>query len=281
MAYETLVAVFDTPEHAKAAVEALKTGGFHDDDISVFDKDRLSAGKSAISKDVKEAGLWHRLFGNDLYRHEAAVFGQTIERGGTVLSLRVLDTEVAHATGILDLHRPIDVQDRAVARGIAPAAAVISAAKAIAAEAPIATAQKIAVTPEVAATHDEVLRLAEEQLEVGKRMVETGATRVRRFTTEREVSADVTLHEEHAEVLRRAIAESVKISELDWSDREIEVVETAEQALVSKTARVVEEVALKKVGTDHVETVHEKLRRQQAEVERVDATRMRPGVPKA
>jgi uncharacterized protein (TIGR02271 family) len=281
MAYETLVAVFDTPEHAKAAVEALKTGGFHDDDISVFDKDRLSAGKSAISKDVKEAGLWHRLFGNDLYRHEAAVFGQTIERGGTVLSLRVLDTEVAHATGILDLHRPIDVQDRAVARGIAPAAAVISAAKAIAAEAPIATAQKIAVTPEVAATHDEVLRLAEEQLEVGKRMVETGSTRVRRFTTEREVSADVTLHEEHAEVLRRAIAEPVKISELDWSDREIEVVETAEQALVSKTARVVEEVALKKVGTDHVETVHEKLRRQQAEVERVDATRMRPGVPKA
>jgi hypothetical protein len=31
---------------------------------------------------------------------------------------------------------------------------------------------------------------------------------------------------------------------LDWSDRSIEVVETAEQALVSKTARIVEEVAL-------------------------------------
>ena len=61
MAYETLVAVFDIPEHAEAAVEALKTGGFHDDDISVFDKARLAAGKSAISKDVKEAGLWHRL----------------------------------------------------------------------------------------------------------------------------------------------------------------------------------------------------------------------------
>src|SRR5215469_14587302 len=280
MAYETLVAVFDTPENTKAAVEALKTGGFHDDDISVFDRDRLSAGKSAISKDVKEAGLWHRLFGNDLYRHEAAVFGQTIDRGGTVLSLRVLDNEVAQATGILDLHKPVDVQDRAIAAGIAPATKVISAAKAIAAEVPIETPQKVAVTPAVAATHNEVLRLAEEQLEVGRRMVETGATRVRRFTTEREVSADVTLHEEHAEVLRRALSEPVKIDQLDWSDREIEAVETAERALVSKTARVVEEVALKKVGTDHIETVHEKLRRQQAEVERLDATRKPLGATK-
>jgi hypothetical protein len=37
MAYETLVAVFDTAEHAEAAVEALKAGGFHEDDISIFD----------------------------------------------------------------------------------------------------------------------------------------------------------------------------------------------------------------------------------------------------
>ena len=76
-----------------------------------------------------------------------------------------------------------------------------------------------------------MLRLAEEQLEVGKRMVETGATRVRRFTTEREVAADVTLHEEHAEILRRAISEPINISDLDWSDREIEVVEDRRASL--------------------------------------------------
>jgi stress response protein YsnF len=95
---------------------------------------------------------------------------------------------------------------------------------------------------------------------------------VRRFTTEHEVSADVTLHEEHAEVLRRAVTDPAYLGDLDWEDRTIEVVETAEQALVSKTARVVEEVSLKKVGSEHVETVHEKLRRQQTEIERVDAS---------
>jgi hypothetical protein len=40
---------------------------------------------------------------------------------------------------------------------------------------------------------------------------------------------------------------------------------------VSKSARVVEEVELSKIGSDHVETVHEKLRRQQVEIERVGA----------
>jgi uncharacterized protein (TIGR02271 family) len=271
MAYETLVAVFDTPEHAKAATDALKAGGFHEDDISIFDRDRLAGGSGRIAQGVKEAGLWQRLFGGNLYEHEAEVYGQAVERGGTVVSLRVLDTEVAHATGILDLHHPIDVQDRAVTSGIAPSASIEAAAKTIVA-APIAAGQTVAVTPKVAQTHDELLRLAEEQMQVGKRMTETGATRVRRFTTEREVSQEITLHDEHAEVMRRAITDPAYVGDIDWADRSIEVVETAEQALVSKTARVVEEISLKKVGTEHIETVHDKLRRQQAEIERLDAS---------
>jgi hypothetical protein len=63
---------------------------------------------------------------------KARVFGKTVDRGCTVLSLRVLESEVAPATGILDLHRPIDVQDRAVTSGIATVATVDAAAEAIA-----------------------------------------------------------------------------------------------------------------------------------------------------
>src|SRR6516225_1698995 len=217
MAYQTIVAAFDTAAHAQAAVEALKAGGFHPDDISAFDRNRVG---------LREPGLWQRMFGGGLAQHEADVYTQSLERGGMIVSVRVPDSEVAHATGILDIHRPIDA-------------------------------------------HDEVLRLAEEQLQVGKRMVETGRTRVRRFVTEREVSADVTLHEEHADVLRRAVTDAKYIGEIDWADATIEVRETAEQALVSKTARVVEEVGLRKIGSDHVETVHDKIRRQQVEIERL------------
>jgi uncharacterized protein (TIGR02271 family) len=270
MAYETVVAVFDTRPHAEAAVKALRAGGFADADISVFDGDRLRGGKSTIPAGVKEAGLWNRLFGGDVHEHEATVYGQTIERGGVIVSARVLDTEVAHAVAILDIHRPVDVHDRAVTYGIAPAAHVEAVERKIDAV-PLAAMQAVAVSPKLAKANEDVLHLAEEQLEVGKEMVETGRTRIRRFVTEREASADVKLHEEHAEVLRRAIADPKFVGAIDWADRAIEVVETAEHALVNKTARIVEEVSLKKTGTDHVETVKDKLRRQQVEIERVGA----------
>jgi uncharacterized protein (TIGR02271 family) len=266
MAYETIVAVFDTRAHAEAAVKALKAGGFADANISLFDEAHLKSGKAAAA--AKEAGLWHRLFGGDVYKHEAAVYGQTIERGGAVISVRVLDSEVAHATAILDIHRPVDVHDRAVTTGIAPAAHVEAVEKKLDAV-PLAARQKVAVSPKLAAVHDEVLRLAEEQLQVGKKMTETGRTRVRRFVTEREASANVTLHEEHAEVLRRAVTDPKFVGTIDWADKTIEIVETAEQALVNKTARIVEEVSLKKIGSDHVEAVKDKIRRRRVEIERV------------
>jgi len=264
MAYETIVAVYDTAAHAEAAVKALKAGGFANADISVFNKDRLASGKKA----AEQAGLWNRLFGDDIHEHEAAVYRQTVKDDGVVVSARVLDSEVAHAVAILDLHRPVDVHDRAVTSGIAPAAHVEAVDKKLDAV-PLAATQKVALPPKVAEANKDVLRLAEEQLQVGKRMVESGRTRVRRFVTERPVSADVTLHEEHAEVMRRAITDPKYIGDIDWADKQIEVVETAEHALANKTARIVEEVSLKKIGTDRVETVHDKIRRQQVEIERV------------
>ena len=265
MIYETIVAAFDTPEHAAAAVKALKAGGFHDSDISVFDRSRLTGGIG-----TKAPGIWSRLFGgDDIYRHEAAVYAQTVERGGTVVVTRAIHSEVAQAIGILNLYHPIDIADRAMTTGLAPAAHVETAAKEIA-TVPLAAAQTVAVAPKLAAANRDVLRLAEEQLQVGKEMVESGRARVRRYTTERDVEEKVSLHDEHAEVVRRALNDPKAFADVDWADDEIEVVETAEHALVNKTARVVEEIGLKKVGTEHIETIHEKLRRQQAEIERTD-----------
>jgi len=268
MAYETLVAVYDTPAHADAAVKALKAAGFSESDISVFDSARLKGGRSTMAAGVKEPGLWNRLFGTDVYQHEANIYGETIDDGGVVISVRVPPSEVSHARAVLDIHLPVDVHDRAVTSGIAPAAHVETIEKKLE-EVPLAAMQKVAVSPRLAAAQPDVLRLAEEQLEVGKQMVETGRTRVRRFVTERDVAQDISLHDEHAEVIRKAISDPKYVGEIDWADGTIEVVETAEHALANKTARIVEEVGLKKIGADHVETIRDKLRRQQVEIERI------------
>src|SRR5262245_36040715 len=238
MAYETIVAVFDSRAHADAAVKALRAGGFADADISIFDEERLAAGKKAVAAGAKHAGLWHRLFGHDIHQHEAAIYSQTIERGGVVVAARMPENEVAHAIAILDLHRPVNVHDRAVTHGVAEPAHVAAVEKKIE-RIPLAKAQQVAVPERVAQERGDILQLAEEQLQVGKKMVESGRTRVRRFVTERPVTEDVTLHEEHAEVLRRAIDDPKSVGTVDWADKQIELVETAEHALVNKTSRIV------------------------------------------
>jgi hypothetical protein len=59
------------------------------------------------------------------------------------------------------------------------------------------------------------------------------------------------------------------VKDVDGSDRTIEVTETAEEAVVSKSAHIIEEVVIGRKGTDYVETVRDTVRRQHVEVERM------------
>jgi uncharacterized protein (TIGR02271 family) len=271
MIYEKVVAVFDTSEHAQTAVNALKAAGFSADDISVMSNDTLDDKGAKIAT---ATGFWHRLFGSDVDLHEAKVYGNTVGKGGSVVSLRAPETMVKKAVDILHTHSPVDVNQRAARLGIIAAAAAPAGAVSQAAAKVSTAASNLAQTVKGAAPaartgkDDDVIRLAEEQMEVGKRQIETGMTRVRRFVIEKAVEANVTLHEEHAAIARRAITDKNYIQDVDWSDRTVEVRETAETPVVSKSSRIVEEVVVGKEGSDRVETVKDKVRRQQVEIEK-------------
>jgi uncharacterized protein (TIGR02271 family) len=116
---------------------------------------------------------------------------------------------------------------------------------------------------------EEIFRLAEEQLNVDKRVVQDGTTRIRRFVTETPVEAQVTLHEEHAQVIRRAISDPTFVRDVDWTEKTIEVTETAEEPVITKSVHIAEEVVIRKEATDSVRTLRDKVRRQQVEVERI------------
>lgn len=263
MNYEKIVTLFDTADHAEAARRNLEAAGFPGSEISIVGNKALTGSGPAL----KEPGMWHRLFGREIEQHEAAVYGRTVETGGVVLTLRAPESDVSRAMGILDAHKVVDVKERAIAHGL------ISEKTAAAATAPLRTAAAGAGAFREAIaspmSRDQVLRLAEEQLEVGKRLVERGTTRIRRFVTEKPVEAQVALHEEHANVIRRAVSDPKFLTDIDWTDRTIEVTETDEEAVVSKSAHVAEEVVLSKEGSDRVQTVKDTVRRQQVEVERM------------
>jgi len=131
----------------------------------------------------------------------------------------------------------VDVQERALHHGLLEDHEAVPVAPAVAAAMPAKP-----LMGDV--SKEQMLRLAEEQLEVGKKLVEQGTTRIRRFVTEKPVEASVTLHEEHAEVVRRAVTDPSYVQDIDWSDTTVEVIETAEQAVVSKSSHIGEEVVV-------------------------------------
>ena len=249
MAWEKVVTAYDSVDKAKNAMKVLQNAGYDSTDLSIIDRSALK------NHETDHVGLWRRLFGGNVWDHEAAVYGNTLDKGGAILAARVPDDEVARVMSLLDVHQPLDVHQAAAKIGET-----------------VPVQAKALVTPPIAkadAKDPEMLRLAEEQLNVGKRVFDTGTTRIRRFVTERPVEQQVSLHEEHAEVVRKAINDPSYVADIDWSDKAYEVTETAEQAVVSKSARVVEEVALRKSGSDRVETVKDTVRRQEVEVEKV------------
>jgi len=274
MNYEKIVTLYDTAEHAEAARRNLEAAGFAPGDISSINNKTLSIAGDKL----RDPGLWHRLFGRDIQQYEAALYGRSVEAGGTVLTIRVPETDVARATAILNAHQSVDVVKRAEQQGLIKAAAPAVTKPAIApmpvtrTEMPPAAATRPASNVSTALNGEEVLALAEEHLNVGKRVIQDGTTRIRRFVTETPVEAQVTLHEEHARVLRRAIADPNYIRNLDWTDKTIEITETAEEPVVTKSAHVAEEVVIQREGSDHVKTVRDKVRRQEVEVEHLSRT---------
>ncbi|WP_410219346.1 YsnF/AvaK domain-containing protein [Paracoccus sp. (in: a-proteobacteria)] len=115
--------------------------------------------------------------------------------------------------------------------------------------------------------NDESIPVVEERLTVGKRDTSHGRVRVRAYTVETPVSETVELRDERVELERRPVDRAVTGTEAAFQDRTIEAEEYGEEAVVSKEARVVEEIGLRKVSESHQETVSDTVRHTEVEVD--------------
>ena len=245
MTQHTVVAVYETAAQAAAAVRDLQAANILPDAISQHTK-TFSASDTGSSAPPREQGFWAGLFGEP--EHDTTVYDRSIESGSSVLSVRVPDEGVDRVTSILEAHHPIDLDE--------------SAAQYTAQD----TASPTAPAGARAATTDEdTIRLAEENLSVGKRSVSGGTTRVRRYVVETPVEERVALQGEKVVVDRRPVTGGQPVAE--FTDKTIEMTEVNEEPVVSKTARVTEEVSLHKEATDRVETVRDTVRRDEVEIE--------------
>jgi uncharacterized protein (TIGR02271 family) len=258
MNYEKIVTLYDTAQHAEAAKRNLEAAGFASADISTINNKTLMLAGDKL----REPGLWRRLFGRDIQPYEATLFGRSVEAGGTVLTVRVPETDVAKAGSILNAHEAVDLQKRAIQQGLISGTSETTATG-------TTTQRPATMAAGRTAPEEEILRLAEEQVDIGKRVVQEGTTRIRRFVVETPVETQVTLHEEHTRIIRRASSDPNFARDVDWSDKTIEVNEMAEEPVVTKSVHIAEEIVIQKEATDSVRTLRDKVRRQQVEVEKI------------
>jgi uncharacterized protein (TIGR02271 family) len=269
-----LVALFDDFNSAQSAASELATIGINPAKVSItrnqpdtgYITHRAESVEPISGKNQKGgiAGFFENLFGSDIDEEDRGLYAEAVRRGSAVLTAQVDDSYIERASDVLERFGSIDISRRAAQYATSGYTGYKTAAPAYTAEQTRAELERFGSEGEVA------VPIVEEQLKVGKRQVQRGGVRVYSRVTERPVEERVDLREEHVIVDRRPVDRAA--SEADVAalgDSEIVVTETAEEAVVAKEARVVEEVVVSKATTQRTETVRDTVRRTEVEVEQM------------
>ena len=261
----SLTAFFDSRAEAEAAVDRLTVAGISKANIRVVAGNEAD-GRSAINSDDK--GFWAKLedffFGDD----DNEVYSEGLRRGGYLVVVNGLrDTQYNTAHNILDDEGSIDLDERADqwrSEGWASSATNggFAASSYDRSQASLASRDDT-----FDAGRDETIEVVEENLRVGKRDVNNGSVRVRAYTVETPVNEQVNLRDENVTIERRSVDRPLTDADRAFADRTISAEEHHEEAVVSKEARVVEEIGIRKTATEHSETINDTVRKTEVEVE--------------
>jgi uncharacterized protein (TIGR02271 family) len=125
-------------------------------------------------------------------------------------------------------------------------------------------------------TDDLVIPIVQEELEIGKRMVESGGVRVSTRVKTVPVEKTVTVREERVTVERRVIDRPVGERDHAFEEHAYELKASAEEPYITKRAHVVEEIRVHKDASEHDEKIHERLRRTDVDVSEIPGGREMP-----
>jgi uncharacterized protein (TIGR02271 family) len=290
----TLVAAFDDMIHAQAAKAKLLSANVPAANI------QLSSSADTTGADANFAGtttatapsatpvhhdesfgdkvshFFSNLFGNDddgqPHRH-ASAYPEAYRRGATLLTVTAAnEVEADLIEDILEDNGAIDIDERSstwtdgVAGSTAGVSHLAGTHQGTHATTPVTAPVSNTLSNDLTGTT--AIPVIEESLVVGKRSVDAGKVRVVSRVTERPVEETVSLHEEHATIDRHPVNREATAADLNgFKEGVIEINETREEAVVGKTARVVEEVVVGKAASDRNETVRDTVRRTDVDVE--------------
>lgn len=182
-------------------------------------------------------------------KEEAEYYAEGVRRGGTLVSVRADDEDADLAAEIMEDNDALDINERATQWQQSGWSGF---------EYDEADRAALANIPVV-----------EEDLQVGKREVQRGGVRVYSHTEQIPVEEDIRLREEHVSVERRPVDRPLTAADSDaFKDEDIEISETAEEPVISKQARVKEEVVINKDVDERTEKVRDTVRRTKVDIEK-------------
>ncbi len=270
---KTVVGLFSTTAEAQQVKQALVAQGYSSSDISVhandayedegegtgYNETRSTTANSTTGdagSNDSGTGIGHRisnffssLTGGDEDAHEH--YAQGVNTGGALLSVKAEDDQAYSVAALLRQHGARDIEG-----GTRSASYEETSASSRGIEAAGMSGQTS-------------IPVVEEELVVGKREVDLGGVRVYSHVVERPVSADVTLHNESIGIERRAVSRPATAADFQVGSQPIELRATGEEAVVGKSARVVEEVYLGKQGSDRTETINDTVRKTEVDIEEI------------
>lgn len=244
----TLICLFHHRDQAQAAIRNLLESGVSQTAISLIDESGTASSDYANTS-LKELGVPDR---------DQSRLMEGVKKGGMIVAVAAIADHVQQVETIFENHQATKFDEAVITPAAIPAA--VPAAASIPA-------------PATMAAGEVAIPIVEEELQVGKRTVERGGVRLYRRVIEIPVEESVTLHEEHVNVQRRPVDRAVSQSDLAaQGERTIELKETAEEAVVGKTAHVTEEVLVNKEAFERVDQIHDTVRKTEVEVEQIPAT---------
>jgi uncharacterized protein (TIGR02271 family) len=273
MKNQTVVGIFNTATEAQNAVKQLAAAGFELDFVDVSQasssasstSDNYTNTSDTAAEAVGDAagrtkdsvgGFFSSLFGGD--NDEADTYAQVTRSGHSLVTVHVDTAEQARqAADVLDNAGALDVDSKAAEYGVSNS---YTAGRA-------ATAQPTTNTDGLTA------EVIEENLQVGKRVEQTGGVRLRSRIVEKPVEASVRLREEHVTVQRTPVNRAATEADFTaFKEGDVTLTESAERAVVGKEAKVIEEVSLGKQVTEREEVIHETVRNTEVDVEQIPGT---------
>ncbi|KAB0676182.1 YsnF/AvaK domain-containing protein [Aureimonas leprariae] len=301
---QTLTAFFDSRSDAEAAIERVVDAGVSRDEIRLVegtDSSATATTTTTTTEPVHERGFFEALGDFFLPDEDRHSYAEGLSRGGYLVSVSTTDHNRDAILDILDDEGTVDMDERestwrsegwsgqsagydAAAVGTSSAVGYGSSDSLVSRDdvetRPVGTTGTGAAQLSGSAAEttnlrgdagvrdrDGTIEVVEENLKVGKRDVAGGRVRVRSYVREEPVSENVSLHSEHVEIERRPVDRPVEAGDAAFRDQTLELEERAEEAVVSKEARVKEEIDLRKVGTERTETVSDTVRRTEVDIE--------------